>query len=135
MRARYVEDRYFWSAPAPVRKRPTAAMVRRFLWFLESLPVTGCVLWLGALDQKGYGNFRCNLLPGGTMKAHRFAWLLAGKKLPAGRHLDHKCRQRNCVNPRHLRLVSASKHGTESNGRHPRHRRNLPQAPDNTEVL
>lgn len=67
--------------------------------------LTGCLDWAGTLDQQGYG--RTSSTMGGTGLAHRVAWLLAGRELPAAPlTLDHLCRNRACVNVDHLRVAT-----------------------------
>ncbi len=39
-----------------------------------------------------------------TEYAHRIAWKLAGKKIPKGKHVLHKCDNRRCVNVDHMFL-------------------------------
>ncbi|MEV8045912.1 HNH endonuclease signature motif containing protein [Streptomyces griseoluteus] len=38
--------------------------------------------------------------------AHRAAWVAAHGQIPAGMTVDHQCRNKRCVNPAHLRLLS-----------------------------
>jgi len=64
---------------------------------------TGCWVWLGARDQKGYGKFQFR---GTTHRAHRVALILAGRRIPDDLQVDHLCRNRACVNPDHLELVT-----------------------------
>jgi hypothetical protein len=64
---------------------------------------TGCWLWLGPVNRKGYGAV---YFWGGTQSAHRVAYTLAVGPIPAGMQLDHLCRVRACVNPAHLELVT-----------------------------
>jgi hypothetical protein len=41
------------------------------------------------------------------MYAHRFAWeIYHSKEIPDGLHIDHLCRQHDCVNPKHLEAVT-----------------------------
>ena len=41
-----------------------------------------------------------------NLRAHRFSWLLSGMKVTKGLVLDHKCNNKWCVNPFHLREVT-----------------------------
>ncbi len=62
-----------------------------------------CWLWLGTINQKGYGSFR---FQGKLFKAHRAAYLFEKGSLPKGMEIDHICKVRNCVNPAHLEAVT-----------------------------
>lgn len=66
-------------------------------------PNTGCHLWLRARTSQGYGHFS---IDGRLVLAHRHAYERAKGPIPAGMVIDHRCRQRLCVNPRHLEAVS-----------------------------
>src|SRR3990167_8282615 len=70
----------------------------RFARYIATDP-NGCVIWLGALNQHGYGRFRY-----GDRKeyAHRFAYERTHGPVPEGLFLDHLCRVRACINPEHL---------------------------------
>ena len=66
-------------------------------------PNSGCWLWTGALNNKGYGVFHIN----GKMRlAHRVAWEVDNGSVPAGLEIDHLCRTRSCVNPQHMEAVT-----------------------------
>ena len=67
-------------------------------------PETGCWVWTGYLDKDGYGQFWDGTTNG---RAHRIALrLVGGKEIPEGKVTDHLCRNRACVNPAHLRVVT-----------------------------
>lgn len=53
----------------------------------------------------GYGVFQLPM-HGGTVKAHRFAWLLTNGQIPEGQVVRHTCDNPPCCNPNHLELGS-----------------------------
>lgn len=63
-------------------------------------PNTGCVLWLGRVDRKGYARVDFDE----TSRAHRAAWILANGPVPPGLFVCHKCDVRSCINVQHLFL-------------------------------
>lgn len=66
-------------------------------------PNTGCWLWIGCCNPKGYGNFTYNSR---TRSAHRVSYEFYVGPVPDGLTFYHKCRQRCCVNPDHLEPVT-----------------------------
>lgn len=69
-------------------------------------PNSGCWLWLGGITAGGYGVIhRGGGLPNQDM-AHRVAYELYVEPIPEGLCIDHKCRNRLCVNPQHLEPVT-----------------------------
>ncbi len=62
-----------------------------------------CWLWVGAVTDNGYGNFRKKRK---SIPAHRVSYELLIGPIPDGLELDHLCRVRNCVNPEHLEPVT-----------------------------
>lgn len=67
---------------------------------------SGCWEWTGPLCKTtGYGQPTFNKV---TIGAHRLAYMLWVGPIPAGKHwhIDHLCRNRACVNPGHLELVT-----------------------------
>ncbi len=67
-------------------------------------PNTGCWLWTGSLDAKGYGHI--HIMVRGAALAHRVSWERHRGPIPDGMVIDHLCRVRSCVNPDHLRVVT-----------------------------
>lgn len=69
------------------------------------MPVTesGCWIWLGRLNERGYGTIRWN---GATARIHRVIYEFSNGRIPENMTLDHLCRVRCCVNPDHLEAVS-----------------------------
>lgn len=79
--------------------------LKKFLDKVYYNPVTGCMEWTGSTLHTGYGQvgFR-----GKLQVAHRAFWVFMGNPDPEGFDLDHLCRNRKCINPAHLELVSRS---------------------------
>ena len=63
-----------------------------------------CWLWLGRRSNEGYGLLGFQGKSGAT--AHRVAYELSVSGIPKGLVIDHLCRTRHCVNPRHLEVVT-----------------------------
>lgn len=74
--------------------------------FIDMIDVIddGCWQWQGKLGPTGYGFFTIKF-PGHVL-AHRFAYWLFNGEIPAGKVIDHLCRNRGCVNPDHLEAVT-----------------------------
>jgi hypothetical protein len=63
----------------------------------------GCWEWQGAKGANGYGHVR---IGGRLLPAHRHYFEMVRGPIPDGRELDHRCRNRSCVNPAHLEIVT-----------------------------
>ncbi len=65
---------------------------------------SACILWPGEMTAKGYGTIRRK---GKRTTAHRAVYeAFHNVKVPADMHVDHLCRNRACVNPLHLEVVT-----------------------------
>ena len=82
------------------RKRLTPEPETRFV----ACPTTGCWLWEGATDEKGYGLVYTDR----SRRAHRVVYERIRGPIPEGLQLDHLCAVKPCVNPAHLEPVTNS---------------------------
>lgn len=73
----------------------------RFMCYVEV--VGECWEWVGTRSRKGYGRFSVNAK---RVAAHRFAYEEFVGHIPDGLEIDHLCRNRSCVNPKHLEPVT-----------------------------
>ena len=79
----------------PRKKRP---VLDRLFDMAIPEPNSGCWLFTGSTNNKGYGQIRCS---GKTHLAHRISFeALNGSA--GGKHILHQCDTPLCVNPEHL---------------------------------
>jgi len=65
---------------------------------------SGCWEWTGCLNKEGcYGVFWHNHK---SYVAHRFLYESINGAVPEGFELDHLCKNKKCVNPNHLEVVT-----------------------------
>lgn len=83
--------------------------------FLEKIKVNdnGCWEWQSTIDTGGYGQLKEH---GKILSAHRLAYELFKGAIPQGLTIDHLCRNRRCVNPDHLEVVTMRENILRGNG-------------------
>lgn len=75
-----------------------AANLKRIQHHYIPVPESGCWLWRGGVDCRGYG------IMSGNGKAHRVSYEFHIGPIPDGMSVCHRCDVPLCVNPAHLFL-------------------------------
>jgi hypothetical protein len=92
-----------------VNKRPDLGvpLAERFWSKVDKSDPHGCWMWTASLNRGGYGQFIVMRGSRGYPKpAHRVAWEFLRGEIPGDLVVDHLCRNRACVNPGHMELVT-----------------------------
>lgn len=80
---------------------------RRFDAKWEDDPATGCWIWTGSTNGKGYGR----VMAGSRRQyTHRLAYERWVGPIPDGHEIHHDCETKLCVNPDHLRAMTRAEH-------------------------
>jgi len=83
--------------------------------FWEKVDKTSsCWNWTAYKNKDGYGRF--GVKSSSPIAAHRFSYELHKGKIPKGLTIDHLCRNRKCVNPDHLEIVTQRENTLRGNG-------------------
>ncbi len=70
-----------------------------------------CWIWSGTITPSGYGYLNIKQK---NIRAHRAVLILNGIEIPEGLVVDHLCKNRICVNPEHLRIVTVAVNALEN---------------------
>ena len=105
-----------WKKPKAIDIEPKPKDLIRFLRLIKVAEATGCWIWTGHKDEKGYGQFSWR---GKARWASRFAYAVFRRPLIKGLTVEHKCRNPSCVNPWHLELLTVEEN--TANGNRTRH--------------
>jgi hypothetical protein len=62
-----------------------------------------CWNWLGSLDRDGYGLIAGCVTECNEYRAHRMSYSLFNRGIPEGLDVLHRCNNKSCVNPDHLK--------------------------------
>lgn len=82
-----------------IKKRAIDNEINRFYDSIEMIPDSGCWLWTGTLNEKGYGRTTSKGIP---ITTHRWSWIIHNGYIETGKHVLHICDVRSCCNPSHL---------------------------------
>jgi hypothetical protein len=107
-----------------MRRRPIPGTPTQRFWRNVHKPDNpdACWTWTGYGTQ-GYGQHFTN---GTKTYAHRYAYELTHGPIPDGLVLDHLCRNRLCVNPAHMQVVTLAENARRARSK--RWRRSHPKA-------
>ncbi len=85
-------------------KNITTPPIERVMAKVSPIPVTGCWIYTGAVNESGYGIVGRGRRGEGNDRAHRVTYEHFVGPIPAGLFVCHHCDVPSCCNPQHLFL-------------------------------
>ncbi len=70
---------------------------------LHYIPESGCHIFIGFQNEKGYGRLK---IGGRNYQTHRLSWMIHRGEIEDGMQVLHKCDTPSCCNPDHLMIGS-----------------------------
>ena len=95
-----------WTAKLTLLEKPPHHVVARFWASVDFDNSEECWPWGKNKNYDGYGIFYFDRK---HWMAHRFSFEIVNGPVPLNLTIDHECRNRLCVNPKHLRLATNKK--------------------------
>jgi HNH endonuclease len=86
--------------------KPGLLPIERFVTKILINDINGCWEWQGAQSTVGYGQFKAHNSVNIKSSPHRFIYEYFHGTIPQGKEIDHKCNNRICCNPKHLKAVT-----------------------------
>lgn len=92
---------------------------KRFWNNVSATSAEGCWNWNGPISIYGYGRLMESVGNRKTkqLMAHRFAYEEVIGKIEEGMTIDHVCRNKSCVNPAHMEIVTRGENSTRAHSK------------------